>query len=344
MNIKKNVSLKPYNQFGVDVRAKYFGRPASIDEVQELFGRPELNNEKKLILGGGNNTLFVDDFDGLVIKPEIKGKKIIKKNDKQVLVKVGAGENWDHFVRWTVDQGWGGIENLIAIPAAVGGAVSQNIGAYGQEISDVIEKLEAVNLETGKRKVFSKNDCQFTYRGTIFKEKLKNKFLIANIWFKLTPVEAGYKLNYDYASLKKQLENEAEKPYTLKDVMRAVINQRNTNLPDINQYGTCGCFFVNPLVTKDKYEELLKKMPDLGCYPTDKGDNWVKIPAGKLVDELGWKGKWKDNVGVSENHALCIITRRRASGKEILNLGEKIRQDVFDSYGVKLDFEVNVVE
>jgi UDP-N-acetylmuramate dehydrogenase len=344
MKIKKNVSLKPYNQFGVDVRAKYFAQPVSIDEVQELISQPKLNSEKKVILGGGNNTLFVGDFNGLVIKPEIKGKKIVEKNDKRVLVKIGAGENWDDFVRWTVDQDWGGLENLIAIPAAVGGAVSQNIGAYGQEISDVIEKVEAINLKTGKQKVFFKKDCQFSYRSSIFKHKIKNKFLITYLYFCLTPFEAGYELNYEYNSLKEELEKRFSPPYSLRQVMEAVEAQRRKKLPDIGTYGTCGCFFTNPVVKKEKYQQLKQIMPDLVCYPTDKEDNRVKIPAGKLVDELGWKGKWQDKVGVSKKHALCIVTRRQASGKEILDLAEKIRRDVFDTYGIKLDFEVNVVE
>ncbi len=341
MKIQENISLKPFNQFGVDVQPKYFAQPKTVGEVQDLVGKKEFKN--KLILGGGNNILFIGDFDGLVIKPEIKGKKIIEEKEDEVLVKVGAGENWDKLVRWAVDNSWGGIENLVEIPAAVGGAVSQNIGAYGQEVSDRVEKVEAVNLKTGDKKIFDKKDCLFKYRSSVFKEDLKNKFLITFVWFKLTPVSAGYELNYEYESLKQELKKQANPPYSLKQVMEAVAAQRQKNLPDIKKYGTCGCFFTNPVVTREKFEELKKKMPDLVSYPSGKGDDWLKIPAGKLIDELGWKGRWQDNVGVSAKHALCIVTRRQASGQEIINIAEKIRQDVLDQFGVELDFEVNIV-
>lgn len=342
MKIKRNVSLKTYNQFGVNVQAKYFAAPGSIQEVQELITDPKYKNEKKLILGGGNNILFINDFDGLVIKPKITGKKVIKQTAEHVWIKVGAGENWDELVRWVVDQGWGGIENLVMIPGTVGGAVSQGIGAYGQEAADCVQKVEAVDLKTGEVKYFSKEDCQFGYHTSVFKEKYKNKFLITNVWFRLTPASAGYELNYDYASLKKELEG-VEEPYSLKDVMEAVVRQRGKNLPDLDSYGTCGCFFTNPVVKKKKFEELKQRIADLASYPSGKSEDWLKIPAGKLVDELGWRGHWEDTVGVSEKHALCIVTRRQASGQEILDLAKKIRQDVLDNYGVELGFEVNVV-
>jgi UDP-N-acetylmuramate dehydrogenase len=344
MKVKKNISLKPYNQFGVEAIAKYFAAPKTVEEVKEIITNPDLKKEKKIILGGGNNILFVNDFAGLVIRPEIMGREVIEKKEDKVIVKVGTGENWDEVVRWTVDQGWGGIENLVAIPGMTGGAVSQNIGAYGQEMAEVVAKIEAINLDTGEKMIFINQDCQFEYRSSIFKDKLRNKFLITYAYFKLTPEDADYQLNYGYASLKKELEKQVKPPYTLKQVMKAVANQRSNNLPDINRYGTCGCFFTNPLVSKEKFNSLQKKMPDLVCYPSEKGDNWVKLPAGKLVDERGWKGRWEDNVGVSKKHALCIVTKRQASGKEILELANRIRKDVAENYGVELEFEVNIVK
>lgn len=343
MKINKNLSLKPYNQFGVDVSAKYFTAPENAEEVKEIITNPDLKREQKIILGGGNNVLFVDDYDGLVIKPEITGREVIDQDDQKVLLKVGAGEDWDKLVRWTVDQGWGGMENLVEIPAVVGGAVSQNIGAYGQEVADVVEKIETINLDTGQEKVFTKKDCQFEYRSSVFKDELKNKFLITYVYLKLIPEDAGYEMNYDYASLKKELEKQAEPPFNLKQIMEAVASQRANNLPNINHYGSCGCFFTNPVVKNEKFEQLKEELPDLVSYPCDKGDNWVKIPAGKLVDECGWKGHWEENVGVSEKHALCLVTEHQASGKEILDLANKIREDVAENYGVDLEFEVNVL-
>ncbi len=342
MKIKHNFSLKKHNQFGVDANAEYFGQPETVEDVLDLVNDSELKEENKIILGGGNNILFVDDFDGLVIKSEIKGREVVEKDDKKVVLKVGAGEDWDELVRWTVDQGWGGMENLVMIPGTVGGAVSQGIGAYGQESADTVIKVEAVDIETGEIKYFSKEESEFGYHTSVFKEKFKNKFLITNVWFKLIPVSGDYNLNYDYDSLKKELEKQ-EKPYQLEDLMKAVISQRGKNLPDLDSYGTCGCFFTNPVVKKEKFLELKEKMPDLVSYPTGKGDGWVKIPAGKLIDELGWKGRWEGTVGVSEKHALCIVTRRQATGREILKLAEKIRRDVSVNYGVELEFEVNVV-
>jgi len=342
MKIRENISLKPYNQFGVDIQVKYFAQPETVKEVQELVNDSKFKNEKRLILGGGNNILFVDDFGGLIIKPEIKGTEVIEEDDKHVFLKVGAGQDWDELVQWTVGQELGGIENLVKIPGTVGGAVSQNIGAYGQEVSDCVERVEAVNLETGEIRNFYKGECKFGYHTSIFKKKLKNKFLITHVWFKLNLVSAGYKLNYDYASLKRELEDE-EKPYSIEKVMGAVIRQRGKNLPDLDNYGTCGCFFTNPVVKKEKFKELKQKMPDLVSYPTGRGESLVKIPAGKLIDELGWKGHWEDTVGVSEKHALCVVTRRQASGREILDLAKKLKEDVWNSYGVELEFEVNVV-
>ncbi len=343
MKIEKNISLRPYNQFGVEVFAKYLAAPKTVEEIREIINKPKFKSEKKIILGGGSNILFVNNFDGLVIKPEIKGREVIEKKDNRVLIKVGAGEDWDEIVRWTVEQGWGGMEKLVGIPGTVGGAVSQNIGAYGQEIADVIEKAAAINLDTGRKKIFSNKDCRYNYRSSVFKKELKNKFLITDAYFKLTPVEAGYELSGDYASLKKELARASKPPYSLQQVMEAVAVQRRRNLPDIDRWGTCGCFFTNPVVEKNNYRQLKEKLPDLASYPSDKGREMVKIPAGRLIDELGWKGKWQENVGVSVKHALCIVTKRQASGEEILSLAEKIRRDVFNNYGVELDFEVNIV-
>ncbi len=343
MRIKKNISLKPYNQFGIEVFTKYLVAPKTAAEVKEIIAKPDLKDEKKIILGGGNNVLFVEDFDGLVIKPEIMGREVVNEDEHKVVFKVGAGEGWNKLVRWTVEQGWGGIENLVEIPAVVGGAVSQNVGAYGQEVADVVEKVETINLDTGQKKVFSNQECQFEYRSSVFKEKLKNKYLITYVWFKLTPVSAGYAMNYEYQSLKRELRSQFNQPYSLKQVMEMVAAQRLKNLPDIHRYGTCGCFFTNPVVKKEKYNFLKQKIPDLASYPCQRGRQWLKIPAAKLVDELGWRGKWEDNVGVSKKHALCIVTNRQATGREILDLANKIRKDVAGNYGVELEFEVNVL-
>ncbi len=340
MKVLKNKSLKDLNQYGINAKTKYLIEISNENDVEKLLKSKYLKEERVLILGEGNNILFVNDFNGTIIRPVIKGKEIIKEDKKNIWIKVFCNENWDKFVRWCVKNNYQGVENMVDIPGNIGGVVSQSAGAYGQNIMDVVESVEAVNLKTGERKIFTNSECRFSYRSSIFKTTQNPEYLIVSVIFKLNKDEADTKLNYK--SVEEELKTFAKEPYTISDVMQAVINQRKKKLPSIKEYGTCGCVFENPVVTKKKYLSLSKMIPNLMSYPID--DKYVKLPAGRIIDELGWRGKWEGNAGVYENHALCVVTNRKASGEEIYKLTEKIRKDVKDKYDIDLKYEINIIK
>lgn len=352
MIIYTNHSLKGYNTFGTDTKAKYFANIRSIKQLKKILLK--YPNEKILLLGQGSNTLLVDDWDGMVLKIELKGIEIVKEDKRSVEIKVVSGENWDEFVRYTVKNNWSGIENLVMIPGTVGAGISQNIGAYGQEIIDTLVSIEALDIKSVKLKTFSPKECGFRYRNTHFKNKWKGKYIITSATFKLKKYSTNskdansleiyhehIKKEKQYEGLKEELLSFAKEPYSIKDLMNAVIRLRKKKLPSVDKYGTCGSFFENPLITIEKYAQLEKKIENLPNYPAQ--DNLVKIPAGKLLDELGWKGKWEGNVGVSEKHALCVVTNKKASGKEIYEFITKMQKDVKEKYGVELIPEVNII-
>lgn len=361
MKIDENVSLKPFNTFGVDVKARYFTEISSIDELIEIQNDSKFRNIRKKVLGGGSNILFTKDFDGLVLKINIKGRKLLDESDNEVLLEIGAGENWDNLVHWTVENNWGGIENMVMIPGTVGGAAAQNIAAYGQNISDVLESLDLYDFVTQEIKTYTKDQCQLTYRSSIFKRELKDKAVIIRVRMRLENNPEDFELDYHerkarYGSMIEALEKTARAPYSLEDVMNAVIHMRSRRLPSIEEYGSCGSFFKNPVVTVKKYKELSKEISELQSYPVDKlqyskkewdafddTDDLVKIPAARLLDELGYNGKWSGNVGVSEQHALCVVSNRKASGYEILEFTNEMKDNVWKNYGVKLESEVDIV-
>ncbi len=357
MNIFKNQSLKKFNQYGVDIITKYFVEINNENDITDLVNSGYLEKENFLILGSGNNILFTKDFDGIVVKPNLMGKKIVKEDDKFVWIEVKAGEDWDTFVKWCVNNNYQGIENLVDIPSSIGGAVSQNIAAYGQNIMDVIEKVNAIDLKNKKKKIFSNKECEFTYRDSIFKSKEKNRYLIISAIFKLKKEIDDLEISYferksRYGSLEDELKSFAKEPYTIQDVMKAVINQRGKKLPSIKEFGTCGSVFENPVVTNEKYISLSQIISELQSYPAEKlvykkdsdkmHKEYVKIPAGRIIDELGWRGKWKGNVGMFEKHALCLVTNRKATGTEILNLLQSIKKDVKEKYDIDLNYEINI--
>lgn len=356
MHIQKNKNLKKYNTFSTNTKAKYFTKVKSIEECIKVIKKyPE---EKLLILGEGSNTLLTKDWDGLVIKIEIKGRKKIKEDRKYAYIKVCSGENWDRFVKYTVRKNLAGIENLVMIPGTIGGAVSQNIAAYGQNITDTIQEIEVLDIESLETKVLDATKCGYRYRHSNFRDIWRNKYIITSAVFKLRKNTKELELSYKeragrYGSLKEELESKGKEPYSIKDVMNAVIRQRKKRLPTVEQYGTCGSFFQNPLVTYAKYKTLAKSITDLQCYPSEdlryenkeqyRDDELVKIPAGRLLDELGWKGKWEGNVGVSEKHALCVVTNKKATGKEIEGFVKKMQEDVKKKYNIDLHPEVNIL-
>jgi len=312
MEIFHNKSLKKLNQYGVDVNAKYFVTLNSLEDLEELKDSKLLDEENILILGDGNNILFRDDFDGLIIKPQFKGKEIVKEDDKNVWIKIYSGEDWEDFVEWAVEHEYQGIENMTMIPSSIGGAVSQNIAAYGQNIMDVVESLEAFDVKEKRFKTFTNEECEYKYRQSVFKSRHKNRFIITYAIFKLNKVAEELETSYHerasrYGSLEEELQKFANEPYSIKDVMIAVKNIRTRKLPSIDEYGTCGSTFANPIVTKDKYFDLASKIPELQSYPVDKlqytrkdwykiDEEYVKIPAGRILDHLGWKGKWEGNI------------------------------------------------
>jgi UDP-N-acetylmuramate dehydrogenase len=350
MLVKKNHSLKKHNTFGTDTKTKYFARVKSIKQIKKILKK--YPNEKILVLGKGSNTLFVDDWDGLVFKIDLKGKEVIEEDEKTVKVKVASGENWDKFIRYTVRKNYSGIENMVMIPGTVGAGVAQNIGAYDQEIKDTLITIEALDTKTLKLRTFTPKECGFRYRNSSFKREWKNKYIITSATFKLIKYKKNkegvnkyqryLKKNKLYEGLNEELQIFATKPYSIRDVMNAVIKQRKKKLPSLKEYGTCGSFFENPIITKEEYERIKELIPDLASYYIK--ENLVKVPAGKLLDELGWKTKGEKNVGVFEKHALCVVTNKKATGKEIYEFITNMQKDVEKNYGITLIPEVNIIK
>lgn len=359
MKLEKNKNLKSFNQYGVDFNSKYYAEISSKEDLKKLLALKELNNLPLQILGEGNNILFTKDFNGLILRPLFKGQEVVNENNEYIWIEMGAGENWDEFVHWTVENKYEGIENMVSIPSSIGGAASQNIAAYGQNIMDVIETIKATNLKTGEEKIFGYDDCQFSYRSSIFKTKHRNENVITSVVFKLKKQSEDLEISYHerqsrFGSLKDELESFAKAPYSIKDVMTAVARLREKKLPSIDEYGTCGSVFANPMVTKEKYMELSKEISELQSYPVEKlqytntewskiTEEYVKIPAGRILEELGWKGKWIGNVGMYQQHALCLVTNRKASGAEIAAFLDMVKKDVKDHYDIELESEINII-
>lgn len=345
MDIYKNTSLKEYNTFRVDVNAKYLALPKSIEEIREILN--EYRNEKILLLGGGSNILFTKDWDGLVIKPELKGINIVNEDEEKITLEVASGEVWDDFVRYTVAKDYAGIESMVMIPGTVGGGSSQNIGAYGEEICNVIEEIKVIDIETLEEKIFKTGECGYGYRKSNFKNIWMNRYIITSTVFQLEKNAEEYKSKYSeragrYTSLKEELAVFGKEPYSIENIMEAVIEKRKKILPLVEEYGTAGSFFANPVITKQKFNELSEIIEGLPSYPADT-EEYVKIPAGKLLEELGWKGKKIGNVGTFEKHALCVITNMNASGEEVLDYIKQMQESVKENYGVELKPEVNII-
>ena len=347
LKIEENTSLKNYNTFKVDVTAKYLAIPQTIEEIKGVLEK--FKDEKLIILGGGSNVLFTKDWDGLVLIPNLKGINVVKEDDKHVYVQASAGEIWDEFVRWCVKNDYAGIENMVMIPGTVGGGVSQNIGAYGQEISKVIEEIKVLDIETFEEKRLKPKDCAYGYRKSNFKNIWQNRYLITSAIFKLTKHTKEFELSYHeragrYGSLKEELDSFAKEPYSIQDVMEAIVRQRGKRLPSVEEYGTAGSFFANPIVTVEKFNDLSKIIEELQSYPAEGySDEYLKIPAGRLLDELGWKGKKIGNVATFERHALCVVTNMNATGEEISNFIKEMQRDVKENYDIELIPEVNII-
>lgn len=335
MKTQQNISLKNYNTFGIDALAKRFISVDGVYQLQQL-----LKIEKNIFLiSGGSNMLLTKDIEKLVVHIDIKGISIDKEDDTAVYITVNAGENWHDLVLWCVSQNYGGIENLSLIPGNVGTCPIQNIGAYGVEVKDTITKVEALEIETGKLTSFSNAACKFGYRNSIFKNDVKGKYIITSVGFKLT--KSKHHLNTSYGAIETELLLKQIKKPTLQDISDAVIAIRKSKLPDPKKIGNCGSFFKNPVISKSQFLELQKEYQKIPSYSIS--DDEIKIPAGWLIEQAGFKGKRFGDFGVHEKQALVLVNYGNASGKEIYQLAQKIQETILNTFGVCLEIEVNVI-
>ncbi len=343
MEILKNYDLTKLNTFGVSARTKYLVELNNEHDLGELLKSPEFKDSEKLFLGGGSNILFTKDFDGVVVLDRLKGIEIVEENSEIVFVRSMGGEAWHDLVLFAVDRELWGIENLSLIPGTVGAAPMQNIGAYGVELKDVLENVEAYEIETGKKKVFKREECEFDYRSSIFKTKLKGKYFITSVTLKLSKLE---KKNIEYKILQDYLEKNRIEVKNSKDISDAVVTIRKSKLPDPVLIGNAGSFFKNVFVTKEKVESLLSTYPDMPYFKEElpsQEEEIIKIPAGWLIERSGWKGRHIGNVGVHENQALVLVNYGGATGEEIKDLSLKIIDSVNSKFGLVLEREVNLV-
>jgi UDP-N-acetylmuramate dehydrogenase len=336
MIICKNISLKKYNTFGLEYSAECLIRIGSIRDAVSIFKKEKILKKPLLITGSGSNLLFISDFKGTIIRPEFRGIKVEEETGDTVLISSGAGVKWDKLVEWSVNRGYGGLENLSLIPGTVGASAVQNIGAYGAEVGNVIEKVKAISTEDGSLVDFSSSDCRFGYRNSIFKSDIKGKYLIIKVYYKLN---INPLLKLDYGSLNEEIKKLGEP--SLSNVRKAVINIRRSKLPDPAVIGNAGSFFKNPVVPESLALKLLKKYPDMPMY--NDIQDYKKLAAGWLIEKCGWKGKRIGDAGVHDRQALVLVNYGKATGKEIYDLSESIRKSVNEVFGVNLEREVEVV-
>ena len=338
MIIKENFSLRNFNTFQVDVNARFYAELESAEQIFELTSQKEFQKLSVLILGEGSNILFTKNYDGIVVRLISKGIKVVDENADFVFVNAQAGESWDDLVTFCVDKGYYGIENLSLIPGTVGAAPIQNIGAYGVELKDVFESLEGYDLDKQQKVCFSNNQCAFGYRNSIFKNELKNKFLIANVTLKLKK-EKGFNLNY--RAFQEFVQKKRSTEITINEVSDQVKRIRMSKLPDPSKLGNAGSFFKNPEVDNKKFAELKKSFSDLVFFKVD--EHSYKIPAGWLIEKCGFKGKKSGKVGTYNKQALVLVNLGSADGTEIVNFAEQIVQAVHTKFGIKLTPEVNII-
>ncbi|NNE30918.1 MAG: UDP-N-acetylmuramate dehydrogenase [Winogradskyella sp.] len=337
MKIKHDVSLKPYNTFGIDVIASSF---CNIEHVEDLRHVLKTKTTKPFfILGGGSNMLLTKNIDALVLHINIKGIKVIEETENHVIIKANAGENWHNLVLWCLDHNFGGIENLSLIPGNTGTAPIQNIGAYGVELKDVFVSCEAVNVSTQSTKIFLKNECKFDYRESVFKQELRGKYIITSVNFKLT--KHNHDLHLNYGAIKNQLEAMAIKHPNIKDVSDAVIAIRESKLPDPKDIGNSGSFFKNPVITKAQFKALQSNFPNIPSY--EISNNELKIPAGWLIEKAGFKGKRFGNFGVHSKQALVLVNYGGANGRDIFELAKLIQKTIHRLFDISIETEVNVI-
>jgi UDP-N-acetylmuramate dehydrogenase len=333
LHIQQNISLKPYNTFGITVYAKRFVAVNSLKELKDIIA-----TEKDIfLLSGGSNVLLTSNIDKLVVHLNLKGI-IVNDTEKDVVyITAESGENWHKFVVWCISQNYGGLENLSLIPGNVGTAPIQNIGAYGVEIKNTFHQLEALEIETGKLKTFTNKECNFGYRNSIFKNELKGKYIITNVTFKLT--KNNHKINTSYGAIKSLLHNN-DNP-TLKEISDIVVAIRKSKLPNPEKIGNGGSFFKNPVITNKSFKLLQQNYPKIPHYIVSETE--IKIPAGWLIEQCGFKGERFGDAGVHTKQALVLVNYNNASGMEIYNLAKKIQQKVKATFAIDLAIEVNII-
>ena len=335
MHILTNFSLKNYNTFGIEAKAKAFVSAESLEDLKTVLK----GNDDIFILGGGSNMLLTQDIQKLVVHVNLKGKEVIEKNEDFAIVKAQAGENWHEFVLYCIEQNLGGIENLSLIPGNVGTTPIQNIGAYGVEIKDTMLSCEALNLKTLELETFTNEDCQFEYRESIFKKELKNQYIITSVSFKLST--KNHKISTTYGVIGAELQkNNIENP-TLKDISNAVIAIRQSKLPDPKELGNSGSFFKNPIISKEAYEKAKALHPEMPHYVVSETE--VKVPAGWLIEQAGFKGKRFGDAGVHKNQALVLVNYGAATGAEIVALSKNIQKTILEKFGIAIEAEVNII-
>ncbi len=336
--IKKNISLKPHNTFGVEVKANYFAEYQTVEQLKKILSSWQQtdNSQKILHIGSGSNLLFIKDFEGLILHSKIDKIEILEEDDKQVKLRVGAGVVWDDFVEYCVEKKWVGVENLSLIFGEVGAGAVQNIGAYGVEIKDVIKEVETLEISTLKKKVFSKKECQYDYRKSIFKAEKKGQYIVTHVILQLSK-EPNFTLHY--SNLKENVQKKGE--INLQNIRQTVIEIRESKLPNPEKIGNAGSFFMNPMIDKEKFNKLKSKYESIPSYPID--DERVKIPAGWLIEKAGLKGEKVGNVGVHKKQALVIVNYGNATGLEIKSMADNVQKVVKNKFDILLQPEVNYI-
>lgn len=336
--LESDVSLRPYHTFGIEVKARLFARFASVEELRALLALPAVQAAEKLVLGGGSNLLFTKDFDGVVLKNEIRGLEILSQDADTALVRAGAGESWHGLVQYALDQDLSGLENLSLIPGTVGAAPLQNIGAYGAELQDTFDHLEALETATGQLRTFTRDECGFGYRESVFKGPLKNQFIVTGVALRL---HRRAQPNVRYGDIQTTLQDLgiAGEP-TPRDVSEAVVRIRRSKLPDPAHIGNAGSFFKNPELSQARYDALKTQYPALPGYPVPGG---VKVPAAWLIEQCGWKGLRRGPHGVHDRQALVLVNHGGAQGQDIRDLAYEIIASVREKFGIELHPEVNIM-
>lgn len=338
MSIQENISLRPFNSFGIEAIARWFASFRSVNELQETLAERPVPRTPWLVLGGGSNILFTKDFEGIILKNDVKGIEKVKEDNDHVFLRVGAGENWHRFVLHCIENGWAGVENLSLIPGCVGASPMQNIGAYGVEIKDVFYELRAFHLKEKCNYTFTLKDCEFGYRDSIFKNRYRDEFVILNVTYRLDKVP---RFNTSYGAIQQELDNMGVKELSIKAISDAVIRIRSSKLPDPAEIGNAGSFFKNPTITAQEFTDMKQRFEHLIGY--ENADGSYKLAAGWMIEQCGWKGFRRGDAGCHEKQALVLVNYGEATGSEIYALSEEILNSVSEKFGVRLEREVNIV-